>query len=59
MEKTVGLGNRMDLIFHNIRLGLFFMDHGKYLFWLCLIPGKGYSAVSQQFKHFLLVMASA
>ncbi|XP_040576125.1 26S proteasome non-ATPase regulatory subunit 6 [Lepeophtheirus salmonis] len=27
MEKTVGLGNRMDLIFHNIRLGLFFMDH--------------------------------
>lgn len=27
MEKTVGLGNRMDLVFHNIRLGLFFMDH--------------------------------
>jgi len=27
MEKTVGLGNRMDLLFHNIRLGLFYMDH--------------------------------
>merc|ERR1739844_268749 len=27
MEKTVGLGNRMDLIFHNIRIGLFWMDH--------------------------------
>jgi 26S proteasome regulatory subunit N7 len=27
MEKTVGLGNRMDLIFHNIRVGLFYMDH--------------------------------
>ena len=31
MEKTVGLGNRMDLVFHNIRLGLFFMDHRKSL----------------------------
>ena len=29
MEKTVGLGNRMDLVFHNIRLGLFYMDHSK------------------------------
>lgn len=27
MEKTVGLGNRMDLLFHNIRIGLFYMDH--------------------------------
>ena len=27
MDKTVGLGNRMDLIFLNIRLGLFYMDH--------------------------------
>lgn len=27
MEKTVGLGNRMDLLFLNIRNGLFFMDH--------------------------------
>jgi len=27
MEKTVGLGNKMDLIFHNIRIGLFWMDH--------------------------------
>jgi 26S proteasome regulatory subunit N7 len=26
-EKTVGLGNRMDLIFLNIRVGLFFSDH--------------------------------
>ena len=26
-EKTVGLGNRMDLVFLNIRLGLFFTDH--------------------------------
>ena len=26
-EKTVGLGNRMDLVFLNIRVGLFFMDH--------------------------------
>ena len=25
-EKTVGLGNRMDLVFLNIRIGLFFMD---------------------------------
>jgi len=29
MEKTVGLGNRMDLIFHNIRLGLFYTDYSK------------------------------
>merc|ERR1719328_859865 len=27
MEKTVGLGNRMDLIFLNIRNGLFWLDH--------------------------------
>lgn len=27
MEKTVGLGNRMDLVFQLIRIGLFFMDH--------------------------------
>merc|ERR1719447_1769123 len=27
VEKTVGLGNRMDLVFLNIRIGLFFMDH--------------------------------
>merc|ERR1719381_163509 len=26
-EKTVGLGNRMDLVFLNIRIGLFFTDH--------------------------------
>jgi len=26
-EKTVGLGNRMDLVFLNIRVGLFFTDH--------------------------------
>jgi len=26
-EKTVGLGNRMDLVFLNIRVGLFHMDH--------------------------------
>ena len=26
-EKTVGLGNRMDLVFLQIRIGLFFMDH--------------------------------
>jgi len=26
-EKTVGLGNRMDLVFLNIRVGLFFSDH--------------------------------
>jgi 26S proteasome regulatory subunit N7 len=31
MEKTVGLGNRMDLIFHNIRLGLFYTDYSKLL----------------------------
>ena len=27
MEKTVGVGNRMDLLFGNIRLGLFYVDH--------------------------------
>merc|ERR1719373_972447 len=27
-EKTVGLGNRMDLVFLNIRVGLFHNDHG-------------------------------
>jgi len=27
MEKTVGVGNRMDLLFNNIRLGLFYTDH--------------------------------
>ena len=27
LEKTVGVGNRMDMIFNNIRIGLFFMDH--------------------------------
>ncbi len=27
MEKTVGIGNRMDLVFGNIRMGLFYMDH--------------------------------
>ena len=27
LEKTVGCGNRLDLVFMNIRLGLFFMDH--------------------------------
>lgn len=26
-EKTVGIGNRIDLVFHQIRLGLFYMDH--------------------------------
>ena len=26
-EKTVGLGNRMDLVFLIIRIGLFFTDH--------------------------------
>ena len=26
-EKTVGLGNRMDLVFLQIRIGLFFTDH--------------------------------
>jgi len=26
-EKTVGLGNRMDLVFLQIRIGLFFIDH--------------------------------
>jgi len=26
-EKTVGLGNKMDLVFLNIRVGLFFTDH--------------------------------
>jgi len=27
IEKTVGLGNRMDMVFLLIRLGLFYMDH--------------------------------
>lgn len=27
-DKTVSLGQRLDIIFHLIRLGLFFMDHG-------------------------------
>lgn len=26
-EKTVSLGQRLDLVFHNIRLGLFYLDH--------------------------------
>lgn len=26
-DKTVSLGHRLDIIFHLIRLGLFFMDH--------------------------------
>ena len=26
-EKTVTLGFRLDMVFHQIRLGLFFMDH--------------------------------
>lgn len=26
-EKTVSLGHRLDIIFHLIRIGLFFMDH--------------------------------
>lgn len=26
-EKTVSLGQRLDLVFHNIRLGLFSLDH--------------------------------
>ena len=26
-EKTVALGYRLDLVFHLIRLGLFYMDH--------------------------------
>lgn len=26
-EKTVSLGHRLDIIFHNIRIGLFYMDH--------------------------------
>ena len=27
LEKTVGVGNRMDLVFSKIRIGLFYMDH--------------------------------
>ena len=27
IEKTVGLGNRMDMVFLLIRIGLFYMDH--------------------------------
>lgn len=26
-EKTVSLGHRLDIVFHNIRIGLFYMDH--------------------------------
>lgn len=26
-DKTVSLGHRLDIIFHQIRIGLFFMDH--------------------------------
>lgn len=26
-EKTVSLGQRLDLVFHNIRVGLFYLDH--------------------------------
>lgn len=26
-EKTVSLGHRLDIVFHMIRIGLFFMDH--------------------------------
>lgn len=26
-DKTVSLGHRLDIIFHNIRIGLFFLDH--------------------------------
>ncbi|XP_078595416.1 26S proteasome non-ATPase regulatory subunit 6-like [Branchiostoma floridae x Branchiostoma japonicum] len=26
-EKTVGMGNRLDVIFYQIRIGLFYMDH--------------------------------
>lgn len=26
-EKTVSLGQRLDIVFHNIRLGLFYLDH--------------------------------
>jgi len=26
-EKTVSLGHRLDIIFHNIRIGLFYIDH--------------------------------
>jgi 26S proteasome regulatory subunit N7 len=26
-EKTVSLGHRLDIIFHNIRLGMFYLDH--------------------------------
>lgn len=26
-EKTVSLGHRLDIVFHNIRVGLFFLDH--------------------------------
>lgn len=26
-EKTVSLGHRLDIVFHNIRIGLFFLDH--------------------------------
>lgn len=26
-EKTVSLGHRLDIVFHNIRIGLFYLDH--------------------------------
>lgn len=26
-EKTVGLGYRLDVVFYQLRLGLFYMDH--------------------------------
>ena len=26
-DKTVSLGQRLDLVFHNIRVGLFYLDH--------------------------------
>lgn len=26
-DKTVSLGHRLDIVFHNIRIGLFYMDH--------------------------------
>lgn len=26
-EKTVSLGHRLDIVFHNIRMGLFYLDH--------------------------------
>ena len=26
-DKTVSLGHRLDIVFHNIRIGLFYLDH--------------------------------